>query len=320
MSSFARWSSVGASVVLALLAAACGPAPLSNSTVYSPPPPLAMVAIVDPASDRMPTEIHQLEDVIRSNADPGEAVVVMFVQPSFGQRYVVRAGDSLSSIAAAHGLTLSAVEAANPQFGPLGGRDWKLIHPNEQLTLPNGAAQDPLLLVSKAPSGPPPPELMRLPSAPRNPTDFQKAEYARNLAAAKATNDARIAAWRAAAAASVKTWQDQVIQQLDQKASAQPAPVGQSNSAMLSASLTAGATTLHGLQGRRLLLVLGGGDSGPDALQPHSLLGVNLIVANLSDSKSADAWASAATSAGATSVSALDDALTQLQLAQLVNQ
>ena len=37
------------------------------------------------------------------------------------------AASRLSSIAAAHGLTLSALEAANPQFGPLSRRDWKLM-------------------------------------------------------------------------------------------------------------------------------------------------------------------------------------------------
>lgn len=319
MSSVGRWLRLaGASI--AVVAAACGPAALSNSTAYSPPPPLAMVAIIDPSPDRMSTEVHQLEDVIRSNGRPGEAVVVMFAQPSFGQRYTVRPGDSLSSIAAAHGIGLPALESANPQFGPVGGRDWKLIHPGELLTLPNGAAQDPLLLVSKAPAGPPPPQLIRLPSAPKNPTDFQRAQYARTLAADRATNDARIAEWQASVAPSIKTWQDQVTQELEQKAGAQQAPVRRADGAMLSASVNAGVTTLRGLEGRRLLLVLGAGDNGPGGLQPHSLLGINLIVANLSDSNSVDAWKTAAAGAGAASVNALDVALSQLQLAQLVNQ
>jgi hypothetical protein len=85
------------------------------------------------------------------------------------------------------------------------------------------------------------------------------------------------------------------------------------------ASLIAGLTTLQGLNGRRLLLVLGGAESGPGALEPRSLAGVNLVVANLSDPTIAAAWTSAARSAGAVSVNALDPALTKLQLAQLVN-
>ena len=81
----------------------------------------------------------------------------------------------------------------------------------------------------------------------------------------------------------------------------------------------AGLTTLSGLDGRRTLVLLGGGDKGPGTLTPKSLADVNLVVANLSDTKAAAAWTTAATKAGAVSVSALDAALTQLQLAQVVN-
>ena len=54
-------------------------------------PPLALVALVDPSSGRMAEELHQLQDVIRTDATPGEAVVVMILQPSYGQIYVVQA-------------------------------------------------------------------------------------------------------------------------------------------------------------------------------------------------------------------------------------
>src|SRR5579864_4034643 len=212
-----------AGAALALAGAACGPATLSNSTQYQPPAALAMVVILDPSPDRMADEIHQLEGVIRSNATPGEALVVMLEQPSFGQTYVVKPGDSLSSIAAAHGLTLAALEAANPQFGPLSGRDWKWIHPAERVTLPNGTAEGSVLLVTRAPSGPPPPQLVRLPHLQSNPTDYQKAEYQRTLASDTATNDARIAQWRAAAAAGIQPWQDQVVAQLERAAGSPPA-------------------------------------------------------------------------------------------------
>jgi LysM repeat protein len=305
---------------LALAAAACGPASLSNSTAYKPPPPLAMVVIVDPSPDRMANELHQLEGVIRSNATPGEAVVVMLEEPSFGQTYSVRQGDSLASIAAAHGLTLAALEAANPQLGPVSGRNWKLIYSGEKVILPDGATQDSVLLVSRAPAGPPPPGLVRLPHLANNPTDYQRAEYQRTVAADNATNDARVAQWRLQAQAALGPWQDQVIAQLDKAAGSPPAAPPAPSPAMLSASVGAGLTTLHGLNGRRLLVVLGGAESGPAGLAPHSLAQIDLVIANLADSAAAAAWSAAAQSAGAASVSALDPALTQLQLAQVINQ
>jgi LysM repeat protein len=132
---------------LVFISTACGQAGLSSSEVYTPPPPLALVALVDPSSGRMAEELHQLQDVIRTSATPGEAVVVMILQPSYGQAYVVRKGDSLSSIASSHGISLEALEAANPQLGPLSGRNWKLIYSSERVTIPDGAAQGALLLV-----------------------------------------------------------------------------------------------------------------------------------------------------------------------------
>src|SRR5438874_966251 len=305
--------------LLAISSGACGQGGLSSSELYSPPPALAMVALVDPSSGRLADELRQLQDVIRTTASPGEAVVVMILQPSYGQAYVVRSGDSLSKIAAGHGISLAALEAANPQLGPLSGRNWKLIHPNEQVIIPDGASQDALLLVSRAPSGPPPPNLIRLPRAPSNPTDFQRAQYNRTVASDNATNAARIAAWQAEADRSLQPWQQQVVDELAKKAAA-PLPGARTpNQQIMAASLVAGLTTLSGLQGRRLLLLLGGGESGPGVLAPRSFADINLVIANLADSKAAAAWTSAGTNAGAASVSALDPALTKLQLAQVVN-
>lgn len=279
-----------------------------------------MVAIVDPSPDRMADELHQLEAVVRSDATPGEAIVVMVIEPSFGETYVVHPGDSLSSIAAAHNLTLAALEAANPQLGPLSGRDWKLIHPDERVTLPNGAVAGAVLLVTRAPAGPTPPDLVRLPRLPANPTDYQKAVYQRTLASDTATNNTRIAQWRSEAAASLQPWQAQVAAQLDRAAGTPPDNPPAPSSAMLSASVAAGATTLHGLAGRRLLVLMGGGDFGPGRIAPNSMAEINLVVANLSDANTAAAWSTAAAGAGAVSVSALNPALTQLQLAQVINQ
>ena len=305
--------------LLAISSAACGQGGLSNSEVYSPPPALALVALVDPSSGRMADELHQLQDVIRTTATPGEAVVVMILQPSYGQTYVVHSGDSLSKIASGHNISLAALEAANPQLGPLSGRNWKLIHPNEQVIIPDGATQGALLLVSRAPAGPPPPNLIRLPREPSNPTDFQRAQYNRTVASDNATNAARIAAWRAEADRSLQPWQHQVVEELGKKALA-PLPGARTpNQQIMAASLVAGLTTLSGLPGRRLLLLLGGGEGGPGMLAPRSFADVNLVIANLADSKAAAAWTSAGTNAGAASVSALDPALTKLQLAQVVN-
>lgn len=308
-------------VAAALLigASACSPTSRTNTRAYVPPPPLALVAIVDPSSGHFASQLRQVEDVIRANATPGEAVVVMFLQPSFGQTYVVRRGDSLSSIAKAHDLTLAALESANPQLGPLSGRNWKLIHPSEQVILPDGAAQNAFVLVSRAPAGPAPPELIALPKEPGHPTEFQRAQYQHALDKANTTNAARIAAWQAEAAKSVEAWQAQVISQLEKRSAASMPPTLTPNSRMLSASLTAGLTTLQGLDGRRLLLLLGGGELGPGSLAPSSVKDVNLVIANLSDNKAAAAWTAAGSRAGAASVKALDPALTRLQLAQVVN-
>jgi LysM domain len=302
-----------------LLASACGPAPPGNTEAYKPPPPLALVVLVDPSSDRIGAELRQLQEVVRTGATPGEAIVVMVLQPSYGQAYQVRPGDNLSSIAASHGMTLAALEAANPQLGPLSGRDWKLIHPNERVIIPDGATQNSLLLVSRAPAGPPVPQLIRLPQLPGDATDYQRAQYKHTVASDTATNDARIAAWQAEAARDIAPWQQSVVDQLGKLAAAPVIGARAPNTQMVSASMLAGLTTLNGLDGRRTLVLLGGGEHVPAALQPRCLANVDLVVANLSDTGAAAAWSSAGMGAGAESVEALDPALTQLQLARVIN-
>jgi len=305
-------------LALLLLASACSPNARANETAYKPPPSLALVAVVDPSQGRLPAQIHQLQDVIKAGATPGEAVVVMLLEPSFGTTYVVQKGDSLSSIAASHGLTLSALEAANPKLGPLSGRDWKLIYSGEHVLLPNGSAAGALLLTSKAPSGPPPPALLSVSPAPSNPTDYQRAQHEHAFANATATNQSRIAAWNEAVNQALQPWQTQLVAQLDKVAVASTqarAPDGP----MLSASLQAAQITLRGLNGRRVLLVLGGGDASPSALPAQSLGGTELIVANLADAGATARWQSAAAGCGAVSVTALDAALTQLNLTQVVD-
>ena len=307
-------------IALLFAVGACQPrAALSNEQQYSPPPPLALVALLDPSPDRLPGELRQLEAVISANATPDEAVVAMLLEPSFGMTYVVQQGDSFSKIAAAHGIPLSALEAANPQLGPLSGRDWKLIHPGERVMLPDGASAGALLLASKAPSGPPRPMLVRPPAAPSNATDFQKAQYQHTLDSDNATNAGRIASWQSAARQSVQPWQQEVARQLEAKAAGVIAAYQAPTPGIVAASVEAGATTLQGLGGTHVLLLLGGGDSGPGQVVSQRLDGVNLVVANLTDSSASAAWAAVGARTGAASVSALDAALTQLQLPQVVN-
>jgi LysM repeat protein len=310
---------VAAALAVLALAAACGPQRNASTETYQPPKPLALVALVDPSPDRMPQQLQQLASVIADTATPGEAVVVMLLEPGYGRTYVVQRNDSLSSISAAHGLSLAAIEQANPQLGPLSGRDWKLIHPGETVIIPDGAAQPPLLVVSRAPDGPSLPQLVRVPAPPGNPTDFQKAEYNRSVAAANATNAQRIAAWQAAAQNAVKPWQQQMVAELQQKARSSVPQARPPDASMVGASMQAGLATLSGLDGRRLLLLLGGGDVGPTALPRNSMADVNVVVANLVDPSLAGRWTSVATTAGASSVKPLDPALTRLQLAQIVN-
>jgi LysM repeat protein len=318
MTSVKRVTGLLALAALALPAFACSPVARANEEAYQPPPPLALVAIVDPSQGRLPAQLRQLQDVIKSGATPNEAVVVMLLEPSFGATYVVQKGDSLSSIAAAHGLTLGALEAANPQFGPLSGRNWKLIYSGERVLLPNGASTGALLLATKAPAGPPPPTLVRVPAAPNNPTDYQRAQHEHAVASATATNQSRIAAWNDAVSQALQPWQAQVVAQLDGVAAAntQARPP---DAPMLAASVQAAQTTLQGLKGRRVLLVLGGGDAAPSSLPARSLDGVELVIANLSDAGATARWESAATTTGAVSVTALDAALTQLKLTQVVD-
>jgi len=306
--------------ILALSASACGSSgALANTEQYRPPPPLALVVLVDPSSGSMADQLRQLEDVIRASASPNESVVVMMLQTGSARQYVVRPGDSLSSIAAANGLTLSTVEAVNPQFGPVSGRNWSVIHSGERVTLPDGAARDPLLLATRAPAGPPPPQLMRIPRAPSNPTDYQRAQYSHTVANNNAVNASRVAAWRAEADRAVQPWQSQVVGQLEKKTGTQILVTSSSGGPALSTSIGVGLTTLSGLSGRRTLLLLGGGDSSA-TLAPRSLVDVTLVIANVSDPQAVAAWKSAGVAAGAPSVNALDPALTQLQLAQIVNQ
>jgi hypothetical protein len=164
--------------------------------------------------------------------------------------------------------------------------------------------------------------MVRLPQRPRNPTTFQRAKYEQLLANDQSINRERLAAWRAEAARELRPWQESVVAQLQRIAGGSLASGPGSGAADvdMAASIRSAATTLAGLAGRRVLLLLGAGRSGPPDLAAWnpSLAGIHLVVAGQSDQVTAAAWKSAAAAAGV-AVTALDPALTQLQLPSVVN-
>jgi hypothetical protein len=79
--------------------------------------------------------------------------------------------------------------------------------------------------------------------------------------------------------------------------------------------MQAAVNTLDGLPGRRVLLLLDAGPGDPPdfAGQPGALAGIHLVVANVAEPAAVAAWSSRAAASGA-AVTALDPALTDLQL------
>jgi LysM repeat protein len=90
---------------------------------------------------------------------------VITVSPSGGATYVVQSGDTMSAIAAAHGLTLARLEQLNPNAG----------HPSGNFN--NIAPGDPIRLVGAAPDG-----------APSNSPRFYKVVPGDTLSAIAASN------------------------------------------------------------------------------------------------------------------------------------
>jgi hypothetical protein len=313
------------SVVCVLAAAGCGAAPAAPAAApagtFRPPPPLALVAIVDSSSGAAADQLRQLAAVIQAGVTPSQTLVVTLLAGTpVDTTYVVRGGDSLVSIAAAHGVSLASLQGANPQLGPLANRSWNRVYPGDRVTIPSTVAGYPArnAVVTRAPAGPPPPALVRRPDRPANATTFQDAQYRRALAAADSANRERAAAWRAEAERQVGPWQRQVVARL-QELSGNLDGLAQAGGrdGDVAAAIQAGANTLAGLPGRRVLLLLAGGRLGATAaaLVP-SLAGIRLVVANLAAS-AGPAFAAAA--AGGAAVTALDPALTELELPAAVN-
>ncbi|MBS7458782.1 LysM peptidoglycan-binding domain-containing protein [Coralloluteibacterium stylophorae] len=78
---------------------------------------------------------------------PGQQIRLSAAGTAAADSVTVRAGDTLSGIASANGVSLGALLAANPQI-----RDPDLIHPGQQVHLPGGAA--PGAAPSPAPASP----------------------------------------------------------------------------------------------------------------------------------------------------------------------
>ncbi len=167
--------------------------------------------------------------------------------------------------------------------------------------------------------GPPPPPLVRFPDPPADATSFQTAQHRRALEAAQSTNRARLAAWRSVAARLVAPWQQHVVAQLRSIAGSL-AGSDAGGPTDVATSLVAAATTLAGLPGRRVLLVLDAAEDGsPVATLPAgSLAGVDLVVANLPDATATAAWTRVVAGAGAP-VTMLDAVLAELRLPSVVN-
>jgi LysM repeat protein len=315
---------VGLATALAITLGGCKPAEPAGTSA-PPPVPLSVVAMVDPSADQLDQSCQLLAAVIQAGATPSETLVVATLSRGpLGGIYTVRGGDSLNAVAGSHGMPLDALEAANPQLGPVVGRDWNRIHPGDRVTIPGRqAGQAENLVVTRAPAGPPPPTLVRLPQRPKNPTTFQRAKFEHLLASDQAINRDRLAAWRAEAARELRPWQESVAAQLQRIATNPPASGSPANGAGdvdLSASIQSAATTLSGLGGRRVLLLLGAGRSAPPDLAARnaSLAGIQVVLAGQTDEVTAMAWKSAAAAAGV-AMTALDPALTQLQLPSVVN-
>jgi hypothetical protein len=67
-----------------------------------------------------------------NGATPGRPANAPVITPVRGQDYTVQAGDNLSAIAASHGVSLAALEAANPQIP-----DFNVIHPGDVIHIPH---------------------------------------------------------------------------------------------------------------------------------------------------------------------------------------
>jgi hypothetical protein len=236
--------------------------------------------------------------------------------------YTVRRGDSLATVAAAHQLTLTALETANAALGPAGGRSWDLIRPGDRVSIPDPrtSLQPPAFVVRRLPAGPAPPSLLVPPTCPTNTTAYLAAQCANTARKDRVLNEARKAAWWASEDDHLRPARSELIRVLQGIADAPGGGVHTGlGGAALGGSIQVAANTLDQLGEQRVLLVSEPGDGGPPALQRGELAVIHLVVTGVTDPSAAAGWIMAGKSAGAASVVVLSPALTQLTLGAAVN-
>jgi len=319
-------------VAAAAAASACagdglfGPPPGAPSSSqqrhYDPPTRTVYEATLDQVEGA-----RQLMDVLRGGALPAEAIigvgVARWAQGGPGVTiHVVQAGETLSSIAAGHGVSLTALEAANPAFGPASARNWNLIHPGERLTIPGSSAvQFTTFVNSRLPAGPPPPALLVPPTCSSSDTPYVQARCGSQVKQAEQVNSGRVAAWATTASAQLRPVLASLLRTLGDvgaRVTPDPEPVGAGRSQALAETVQVAAINLGQLPRPRVML-LAALDDGEPALQPGELAGIDLVVTGPSTPAAQAWWNSAARSAGARSVHVLDPILTKQSLSGVVN-
>lgn len=310
-------------VLAAVVANACSAAsqPIASSLVDYEPPQSATVFVLSP-SIALPTRIAQVKKVVAESASPGMVLIVAVAgDDESSDIYVIKPGDSLYSIARAHGIDLATLEAHNVQFGPLNGRAFQLIYPGEIVYIPGPGKGTRNLLVARAPAGPMVPKLTVLAPLGDDPTDFQRVRWEKQKAATDKANWKAIATWKAAATKQMDPWHAQIAQKLDALANGPLDTMiadAKSKPSLISA-IREGAATLHDLTGRRVLVLMEPGTTTPSdtELALSTMDGIDFVVANLDASDLDAAWRSAG-NAGHASVTVLTSASTELRLAALI--
>jgi LysM repeat protein len=270
----------------------------------------------------------QLGDVVRDRVFPSEAVIAVGVArnaqggPGVSIQ-MVQEGDSLTRIAAAHGVTLADLESANQALGPAGGRDWNLIHPGERVSVPGSpTVQLRTFTNSRLPGGPPPPPLIVSPSCSDGDTSYVQKRCHDQATSDARTNAERVRAWSATAAARVGPARADLLRQLRDIASQvapNDEPVAAGRGQAFSDAVEIAATNLAQLPAPRVLLLAAIDDGERPALQKGELDGINAVVTGPSTPAARTWWEAAGMGAGARSVHVLDATLTQQLLAQTVN-
>jgi hypothetical protein len=184
-------------------------------------------------------------------------------------------------------------------------------------------APDQDVVADRAPSGPAPPVLVKLPRAPGSgATPYLVAQYQHRLAAMQTINRGKETSWRHTLMEVATGWRQREAARLRTLEASSDLReedlVGEDYD--IAGALAHAATVLAGLPGERVLVLLGGAGSGPPQAGIGRLTGIQLVIANLADGPAADEWRAAATGAGVAGVFTLDSTLTDLKLAQTVNE